>query len=49
MLDLAEEDDPYAKQSSGKLVDDMSKWPAVEYGNIFATSSRVPEFTPGVI
>ena len=35
LLDLAEEDDPYAQQNSGKFVDDMSKWPAVEYGNIF--------------
>ena len=34
LLDLAEEDDPYAQQNSGKFVDDMSKWPAVEYGNI---------------
>ena len=31
LLDLAKEDDPYAKQNSGKFVDDMSKWSAVEY------------------
>ena len=35
LLDLAEEDDPYAQQNSGKFVDDMSKWPVVEYANIF--------------
>ena len=35
LLDLAEEDDPYAQQNGGKFVDDVSKWPVVEYGNIF--------------
>ena len=33
---LADTDDPYSPESSSKFVDDMSKWPKIEYGNIFA-------------
>ena len=35
LLDLTENDDPYAPDNATKFVDDMSKWPPVEYGHIF--------------
>ena len=35
LLNLKEEDDPYLPSNGATFVDDMSKWPAVEFGNIF--------------
>ena len=35
LLGLKECDDPYSDLNSSKFVDDMTKWPAVEYGHIF--------------
>ena len=33
---LTLEDDPYAKESGGKFDTDMTSWPPLEYGHIFA-------------
>ena len=35
LLGLDLKDDPYDQQNSSKFVDDMTKWPRVEYGHIF--------------
>ena len=35
LLGLDRTDDPYDPRNSHKFVDDMTKWPAVEYGHIF--------------
>ena len=35
LLGLDEKDDPYDPINSHNVVDDMTRWPAVEYGNIF--------------
>lgn len=35
-MGLTLEDDPYAKESMAKFVTDMTGWPPVEYGRIFA-------------
>jgi len=41
-----EENDPYTQQNHGKFVDDMSKWPAVEYGKIFCYYIEHPGVYP---
>ena len=35
LLGLDEMDDPYDPVNSHNFVDDMIRWPPVEYGNIF--------------
>ena len=35
LLGLTEKDDPYLLKDSTRFVDDLTKWPPVEYGNIF--------------
>ena len=35
LLGLDEKDDPYDPINSHNFVDDMTRWPAVEYGHIF--------------
>ena len=35
LLGLDLKDDPYDPQNANKFVDDMTKWPRVEYGHIF--------------
>ena len=35
LLGLDKKDDPYDPINSHNFVDDMTRWPAVEYGNIF--------------
>jgi len=35
LLGLDERDDPYDSQNKSKFVDDLKKWPAIEYGHIF--------------
>lgn len=35
LLGLTEKEDPYDPQNGSKFVDDMTKWPRVEYGHIF--------------
>jgi len=35
LLGLDEKDDPYDPRNSHNFVDGMTRWPAVEYGNIF--------------
>ncbi len=35
VLGLTDHDDPYATWNEGNFVDDMTLWPAVEYGHIF--------------
>ena len=35
LLGLDKTDDPYDSRNSHKFVDDMTKWPAVEYVHIF--------------
>ena len=35
LLDLGESDDPYAERNHEKFEDDMTRWPAVEYGHTF--------------
>ena len=36
VVGLTLEDDPYAKESTAKFETDMTGWPPVEYGHIFA-------------
>ena len=40
LLGLDEKDDPYDPRNSHNFVDDMTKWPAVEYGHIFYYYNR---------
>ena len=35
LLQLTENDDPYAAKNEHYFVDDMTLWPSVEYGHIF--------------
>ena len=35
LLGMSEEDDPYAASNEDKFVEDMSRWPPVEFGHIF--------------
>ncbi len=35
LLGLSENEDPYSSKNSMNFVDDMTKWPPVEYGHIF--------------
>ncbi len=35
LLGLNENEDPYSSKNSMNFVDDMTKWPPVEYGHIF--------------
>ena len=35
LIGLGESDDPYSESNSAKFVDDLTLWPAVEYGHIF--------------
>ena len=35
LLGLEEKDDPYEASNSCNFIDDMTKWPSVEYGHIF--------------
>ena len=35
LLGLTEKDDPHDTQNSCNFLDDMTKWPRVEYGHIF--------------
>ena len=35
LLGLEEKDDPYEASNSCNFIDDMTKWPSVEYGRIF--------------
>ena len=35
LLGLEEKDDPYEASNSCNFIDDMTKWPLVEYGRIF--------------
>uniref|UniRef100_A0A1X7SIT7 Uncharacterized protein n=1 Tax=Amphimedon queenslandica TaxID=400682 RepID=A0A1X7SIT7_AMPQE len=35
LLDLGIEDDPYSLALDANFIDDMTKWPKVEYGHIF--------------
>ena len=35
LLDLSETEEPYELWKTDKFVDDMTLWPAVEYGHIF--------------
>ena len=42
LLDLGESDDPYAERNHEKIEDDMTRWPAVEYGHIFCYFIECP-------
>ena len=35
LLDLVIKDDPYSPDVQANFIDDMTKWPQVEYGHIF--------------
>ena len=35
LIGLTEKDDPYLLKDSARFVNDLTKWPPVEYGNIF--------------
>ena len=35
LVDMKEEDDPYDSRNEKDFVDDMKKWPPIEYGHIF--------------
>ncbi len=34
-MNMKEDDDPYAPENTKDFIDDMTKWPPVEYGHIF--------------
>ena len=35
LIGLGQSDDPYSESNSSKFVEDLTLWPAVEYGHIF--------------
>ena len=35
LLDIALKDDPYSSDGQANFIEDMTKWPQVEYGHIF--------------
>ena len=41
-LKLSEDGDPYAPDNATKFMDDMSKWPPVEFGHIFCYNIECP-------
>ena len=45
LLGLEEKDDPYELEASNScnFIDDMTKWPSVEYGRIFCYYVQRPE------